>query len=252
MQILKWYKEVVLMKNSFKSQHPFGFPKTHVNDLTIFEDSMLEMQEISLIRNSGVPKIVEFSKPLLDTVRNTWLEIPLGYRALIEAAFILPVSYIGLSTGLVFCDAYIPFLGMGWHRYFLFHSALSAYLGQQLLRKYDSFRNKAPKGVMEKITGGFLASGSFGIGVHLLADGLFGLIDGQKTVVFGIPGIFKINTLIRGTYLDDNIYLLGNSFWAFHIARDILSMTFPEEIEKAGEFLKKYFMAKTSLAPAKA
>ena len=32
---------------------------------------------------------------------------------------------------------------------------------------------------------------------------------GEKNVTFGLPGVGKINTLVKGTMIDDNIFLLG-------------------------------------------
>jgi hypothetical protein len=95
------------------------------------------------------------------------------------------------------------------------------------------------------VVGLFVAAGAFGLGIHLLADGSFGVFDGEKAVVWGIPGIGKIETLVEGTMMDDNLYLLGNSLWAFKIAKDIIVVTYAKELELAKKFVSKYLPRET-------
>jgi hypothetical protein len=229
------------MEDSYSQKCVHGCSKAIIDDSVLFADAIQGIQEMKQMKNFGVPKVVELSKPMMELTALKWQQLPWSHRAIVEAGVIIPVSLVGLTSGLGFCDLDTKILGIGWHRYFIFHSALGAYFSQKFLKQYESFKKGGRKGIIEKITGGLLAAGAFGIGVHLLADGSFGLIDGQKSVVFGVPGLFKTNTLIPGTYLDDNLYLLGNSLWAFHIAKDIMVITFGEDLEKAREFVGRYF-----------
>ncbi|OPZ61563.1 MAG: hypothetical protein BWY85_02372 [Firmicutes bacterium ADurb.Bin506] len=82
-----------------------------------------------------------------------------------------------------------------------------------------------------KLTGAALGAYAMGVGVHLAMD-----VFQPKSVVFPFFG-----SLVDGTLVDDNIWLLGNSLWAFKIARDVFVISFAPELEAAREYVKTTF-----------
>lgn len=174
--------------------------------------------------------------------RLLWKSIPHGLKLTLQAGILIPVSLTGFFRALSMPDLDIKLLGIGWHRYFLFHSSLGLWVLKEFFNTYNEFTEKGDcSNITGKIFGAIGAGGAAGIGLHLLKDGAFGYFEGEKSVVFGFPGIFKRNTIIRGTFLDDNLWLLGNSLWAFKISKDIFVIAFGKEIEDVKKFVKEYF-----------
>ncbi|MBS3938991.1 MAG: hypothetical protein KGZ50_10535 [Peptococcaceae bacterium] len=178
-------------------------------------------------------------------------EFLLTAKAQIEAALkatyntaklgvLVPVGMWGLTTGLGFPDLDINLLGIGRHRFFLFHSAL----GLVILRKFylnwldsqehpEAWSNRVRQKISEAILGSF----AIGVGAHLLTD-----VFQPKAVIFPIFG-----SLVNGTLVDDNIWLLGNSLWAFKIGHDIFSLVLSDELASAKACVNRTFGQKLVL-----
>jgi hypothetical protein len=112
---------------------------------------------------------------------------------------ILLLIIIGSILSYPFPDLDISLLGIGNHRYFLFHSVVPVLLVLALLR------SKRP--MIIKIFNVIIVSLSFGIGIHLLFD-----VFQSKSVVFPF-----MKTLIRGTSIDDRLWEGINSFFCLCI-----------------------------------
>jgi len=174
-----------------------------------------------------------------------WASIPDELKLTLHAGILIPIGFISFSRALTLPDLDIKILGIGWHRYFLFHSAMGLWVLKSFFEMYSKFLENSDNPVIVKKVLGTIGAGSgAAIGIHLLKDGAFGYLDGRKSVVFGIPGIFKRNTLIKGTYLDDDLWLLGNSLWAFKVSGDIFVIAFGEEIEYIKKIVKENFVFK--------
>lgn len=197
------------------------------------------------IENPIETQAFRITNQIFENAKEFWINLSPKQKMVCELGIFVPASIIGFSHGLVLPDIDITTIGIGWHRYFLFHSAIGAYILKKFFESYNDFIQDKYGETTKKIIGLVLASGAIGIGIHLLKDGSFGLLDGEKSVVFGIPGIGSINTLIKGTMVDDNIYLLGNSLWAFKIAKDIIVMTFGKDLDTAKKFFQKNYPKKT-------
>ncbi|MGI6422573.1 MAG: hypothetical protein ACOX0N_10310 [Syntrophomonadaceae bacterium] len=143
-----------------------------------------------------------------------------------------PVGFFGLSEGLHAPDLDISLLGIGNHRYFLFHSAISLVILRYFYRRWQQ---ESCQGMLErlgqKVIGVALGSFAFGVGVHLALD-----VVQPKSVVFPFFG-----SPINGTLIDDRIWFLGNSLWAFKIGRDVFALCIADEIESARVWVKERF-----------
>jgi hypothetical protein len=193
------------------------------------------------LREPQEAKGLTFASDVLLKSRKFWERLTPKRKMFVELGVILPTALAGISAGHFIPDLDIRVLGLGWHRYFLSHSALGAHLLKRFWESYNDFLSRNPDDKTDKLVGTFLAAGAFSLGIHLLADGSFGIFDGEKAVVWGIPGIGKLGTLVEGTMIDDNLYLLGNSLWAFKIAKDIMVVTYAKELELTKKFFSRYF-----------
>lgn len=154
-----------------------------------------------------------------------------------KAGVLIPVGLFGLSQGMAFPDLDIRLLGIGYHRFFLFHSALGLvglrYFYRQWLEK-QSEPDKWANRVKRKISGALLGGFAVGVGVHLAID-----VFQPKSVVFPFFG-----SLVDGTLVDDDIWLIANSLWAFKIAHDVFALSLADELRDAKQFVKKQFEAR--------
>jgi membrane-bound metal-dependent hydrolase YbcI (DUF457 family) len=110
-----------------------------------------------------------------------------------SAVFLLILAASALALFKV-PDLDIPLLGIGNHRYFLFHSAILPVVAWFALRRW-------------KLIGVAIAAGfALGVGVHLLTD-----VVQTKAVVFPWA-----KTLVAGTSVDDRLWEGGNAVvcWA--------------------------------------
>jgi len=186
-------------------------------------------------------KILTISNEILNEAKQFYSKLSPKQKIVFELGVLVPVSVLGFSQGFLVPDLDITMIGIGWHRYFLTHSAVGAYVTKYFFSKYNEFISMKLSQTSKRVMGSFLAAGSIGLGIHLLADGSFGLLDGEKSIVYGIPGFGKIDTLVTNTMVDDNIFLLANSLWAFKIAKDIIVLTFGNDLEVAKNYVNTHF-----------
>lgn len=148
---------------------------------------------------------------------------------------LVPVGVWGLVKGLDTPDLDIGMLRIGNHRFFLFHSAIGLAVLQYLYRNWTASLgeegNRWYKRVPKKISGALLGSMALGVGVHLAID-----VFQPKAVIFPFFG-----SLIDGTLVDDNIWLLGNSLWAFRIAHDVFTIALGDELESVKQYVIEKF-----------
>jgi hypothetical protein len=156
-----------------------------------------------------------------------------GYN-MAKRGVLVPVGVIGLSHGLGFPDLDISILGIGNHRFFLFHSALGLVALRYFYREWVT-KQKDPSlwasRVKRKVGGALLGGFALGVGVHLAID-----VFQPKSIVFPFIG-----SLVDGTLVDDNIWLLANSVWAFRIAHDVFVLSLADELAEAKEWVAARF-----------
>ena len=144
----------------------------------------------------------------------------------LKAAAIFASGYCALGKGVVAPDADISLLGIGNHRFFLFHSAI----GLEILKRlYNNWNSNAsgeeanPSALTIKIITGVLLGGyAAGVGIHLALDAV-----SPKAVIFPVIG-----SLIDGTLIDDDIWLAANSAWAFSISYKVFKDVLGEDIKR--------------------
>jgi len=154
--------------------------------------------------------------------------------ALSKAAVLLPVGALAMLEGRAFPDLDISILGIGNHRYFLFHSAFGLVALRYLYRRWlqsqkdpESLRSRA----IGKVAGVALGSFALGVAIHLAADVLE-----PKSVVFPFFG-----SLVEGTLVDDRIWLLANSLWAFQIGARTFTLILAPELAAARAYMAQHF-----------
>lgn len=160
-----------------------------------------------------------------------------GYQCA-KASVLIPTGLFGLSQGLKFPDRDISLLGIGRHRFFLFHSALGLVALRYFYRQWIEKQNHPDQWVQRvkwKVTGALLGSFAVGVGVHLAID-----VFQPKSVVFPFFG-----SLVDGTLIDDDIWLIANSLWAFKIAHDVFALSIADELRDAKKFVRAQFEART-------
>lgn len=157
-----------------------------------------------------------------------------GAGQMAQAAVLVPVGVWGLGHGLTAPDLDISLLGIGNHRFFLFHSALGLVALRYFYNKWvesHSDRTGVLRRFGEKVAGFALGTYAMGVGVHLMID-----VFQPKAVIFPFIG-----SLVNGTLVDDNIWLMGNSLWAFKIGHDLMVLTVADELEIAKAWVKQKF-----------
>jgi hypothetical protein len=157
-----------------------------------------------------------------------------GCAAVTKAGVLVPVGLWGLTEGLSAPDMDISLLGIGNHRFFLFHSALGLAVLRYFFNKWQEAEKCSPqfiKNACGKVVGTLLGTYAVGVGVHLMID-----VFQPKAVIFPFFG-----TLVDGTLIDDNIWLLGNSLWAFKIGRDVFGLVLADELQSAKRYVESKF-----------
>lgn len=171
------------------------------------------------------------------TARRAWASVPASAQVTCEAGVIAAAGLFSVAGALVgnsFPDRDISVLGIGSHRFWAFHSAAAAWALREFVGAMQAMSTEGERPpAATRIAAMAAAGGAAGIGFHLVKDGAFGLLDGQKSVVFGIPGLLAADTAISGTFIDDDAWLLGNSFYCFKIARDLAVFAFGPEMATA-------------------
>jgi len=158
-------------------------------------------------------------------------------KSFTKMAIIVPVGSIILGNGFKFPDSDISILGIGNHRFFLFHSAIGVYALKKaydyyLLHSSSAKKDDTVSKVIKKVAGTALSGFAAGVGIHLLTD-----VFQPKSIVFPFIG-----SLIDGTLIDDNIWLLANSLYCFKIAKDVFVIAWGDDLEVVKEYVRKNFV----------
>ncbi|MGI6647601.1 MAG: hypothetical protein ACOX5W_00655 [Bacillota bacterium] len=150
----------------------------------------------------------------------------------VKIAVLVPVGLFGLTQGFDMPDLDISLLGIGNHRFFLCHSAIGLAVLRYFYRRWvESEDGRFSSRLGHKVAGVALGSCALGVGLHLAID-----VFQPKSVVFPFFG-----SLINGTLVDDNIWLLGNSLWAFKISHDVFALSLADELTQAREWVQNHF-----------
>ena len=127
--------------------------------------------------------------------------------------------FIGLCSAVFafvsfikFPDLDISILGIGWHRFFLFHSAVLPVLMYFIIKKRDFIR------LFRLLLNGFCLGLSLAIGVHLFSD-----MFQSKPVMFPF-----VHSLVNGTSVDDRLWLATNSILSFWVSKQMIKKSLPD------------------------
>ncbi len=151
---------------------------------------------------------------------------------LAQAAVMVPAGLWSFSSFMGFPDLDISTLGIGNHRFFVFHSAAAPWLlgklyEARLARTAGS--TKITDKVVDRLLGVMAASGAWAVGVHLALD-----VVQPKSVVFPVFG-----SLLDGTLVDDEIWLLGNALYCFHLGNRMFALALGEDLPRVKAFVRR-------------
>lgn len=149
-----------------------------------------------------------------------------------QMTIMVPAGIWSFSQFSSFPDLDISTLGIGNHRFFLFHSAaivwaLKKIYDARLARTAES--EKTSDKVVDRILGVMAASGAWGVGIHLALD-----VFQPKSVVFPFIG-----SPVEGTLVDDNIWLMGNSLYCFHLGNQMFALALGNDLPRVKSFVKE-------------
>ncbi|HPQ71345.1 MAG TPA: hypothetical protein PKW95_19615 [bacterium] len=188
---------------------------------------------------SVTPDMLTFDRSFYDEVRlraTHWKQQAGKYT---KMAVLVPTGLFSLSAGFAFPDKDISLLGIGNHRFFLFHSGVAVWMMRkvyeaQLARTGNSklLRDR----VVNKIVGVAAGAAAFGVGCHLFVD-----IFQPKSIVFPFFG-----SLVTGTLVDDDLWLLANGLWCFKMGSDMMTLALGDDLP-----LVKAYVQRTFLEPIK-
>ena len=194
-------------------------------------DQLLNRPEATTLASADLIQEISFVHSLRDRVNQG---IDSAYTTG-KLAVLTPVGLFGLSEGFALPDWDISTLGIGYHRFFLFHSAIGLAVLQHFHKHWQNRLSEQQPGwggrMKQKVAGTLLGTGAIGVGLHLLVD-----VFQPKSVVFPFFG-----SLVSGTLVDDNLWLLGNSLWAFKIGHDVFSLVLADEMNVARNYVNIQF-----------
>lgn len=170
---------------------------------------------------------------MLKQIREQLDQVLHGCAAAAEVGVLVPVGLWGLTEGIQTPDLDISLLGIGNHRFFFFHSVLGLVVLRYFFNKWQQVGSSSQQ-LISRFGGkvmGTLGTYAVGVGIHLLID-TFQL----KSITFPFFG-----SLVDGTLVDGNIWLLGNSLWAFKIGRDVFSLVLADELQAARQYVVSKF-----------
>ena len=181
------------------------------------------------------PEVLSFDRSFYDEVqlRARYWKHQAGVYT--KMAVLVPTGLFSLSAGFGFPDKDISLLGIGNHRFFLFHSGVAVWMMRkvyeaQLARTGDSrlLRDR----VVNKIVGVAAGTAAFGVGCHLFVD-----ILQPKSIVFPFLG-----SLVQGTLIDDDLWLLANGLWCFKMGSDMLTLALGDDLPKVKAYVQRTFV----------
>lgn len=152
-----------------------------------------------------------------------------------KAAVLVPAGLFTLSLGFNFPDHDISILGIGHHRFFLFHSGISVWMMRKVYEAYLARNGDSQQlrdRVVRKILGVAAGGLAFGVGCHLLIDTIQ-----PKAIVFPFFG-----SLIDGTMLDDDLWLLGNAVWCYKMSHDLFALALGDDLPKVKAYVQRTFV----------
>lgn len=152
-----------------------------------------------------------------------------------KIAVLVPTGLFALSTGYHLPDKDISILGIGNHRFFFFHSGISVWMIRKVYEAYlarqgdsQSLQDRVVRAILG-VAAGTLA---FGVGCHLVIDTFQ-----PKSVVFPFFG-----SLLDGTMIDDNLWLLGNAVWCFKMSHDLFVLALGDDLPKVKTYVNRTFI----------
>ena len=205
----------------FKKQHFLR----EVNTNSV-EGALIKLEKILY---SGEP--LTFSREYYLSIKEKIENYYFKTRNIAEMTIYTAVGTFSLAQGLAFPDLDISLLGIGNHRYFLFHSAWGLVILKKFYEAWLKNTEGVPQTFMQKAAGTALAGMAVGVGIHLLVD-----VFQPHAINFPFIG-----SLIDGTMIDDNLWLLGNSLWAFKISRDLFILCHSQDLSQAKEIVNDNF-----------
>jgi len=177
-----------------------------------------------------------FSNEFFESVKESAQRWERGVINAAKVGVLVPSTLVGFTAGFGFPDKDITLLGIGSHRYWLFHSAFGVWILERLYKAYLARQNEN-KSILDsaarKILGVIGGGAAWGVGVHLAID-----IFQPKSIVFPFFG-----SLVDGTLVDDRIWLLGNSAWCFKIGHDFFALGLGDDFDKVKSYIKQTFIS---------
>jgi len=186
-------------------------------------------------RETGQEGLLIFHEEFFKNVRESAQRWERGCINAVKIGVLVPGSIIGFNTGLGFPDKDISLLGIGSHRYWLFHSAFAVWMLERLYKAYLAKQSDDPSildRATQKILGVLGGGAAWGVGVHLAID-----VFQPKSIVFPFFG-----SLVNGTLVDDRIWLLGNSLWCFKIGHDFFALGLGDDFDKVKSYINQTFV----------
>ncbi len=178
---------------------------------------------------------VTFDASFYEEVRNIaarWQEQAGNYA---KAAVLVPAGLFALSAGFHLPDQDISILGIGNHRFFLFHSGISVWMMRKVYEAYLARQGDSQllrDRVVRAILGVAAGSLAFGVGCHLVVDTFQ-----PRSIVFPFFG-----SLVSGTMIDDDLWLLGNAVWCFKMSHDLFALALGDDLPKAKAYVHRTFV----------
>jgi hypothetical protein len=151
-----------------------------------------------------------------------------------KLAVLVPAGLFAIGAGFGLPDRDISLLGIGRHRFFLFHSAIGVWMLGKIYEAHLARRGKALRfrdRVVHRIIGITGAGLAFGVGCHLLMD-----VCQPKAVIFPCFG-----SLVESSLVDDNLWLLGNAVWCFKVSRDFFVLALGDDLARVKAYVRKTF-----------
>lgn len=148
-----------------------------------------------------------------------------------QMTVMVPAGLWTFSQFNSFPDLDIATMGIANHRFFLFHSGAVVWLLKKL---YDARlartagSEKTTDRVVDRLLGVMAASGAWAVGLHLAVD-----VVQPKSVVF--PFI--------GSLVDDDIWLMGNSLYCFHLGNQMFALALGEDLPRVKVYVQQNIVA---------